>query len=211
MNDIDAALKEAEKAIREKNFKGVQLFTPVNGKPLDHPDFMDIYGLMSGFDLPIWIHPTGEPSVPDYSGEDESKFGLFAALGWPYQSSLAMARLVFSGVFERFPNLKFVIHHCGAMIPFFLHRLTQPRPWLKENPEEYFRKFYVDTAVDGNSAALMCGYSLWGADHILFGTDSPFGGEEKVAKCLATVNSVDIPVDSKTRILYRNAEKLLGL
>jgi len=211
MNDVGAALKEAEKAVREKNFKGVQIYTPANGKPLDYPDFMEIYSLMAEFDLPIWIHPTGEPSVPDYPGEDESKYGLFASLGWPYQTSLAMVRLVCGGVFDRYPDLKFVIHHCGAMISFFLNRLSQPRPWLKEPPVEYFKKFYVDTAVDSNAPALMCGYSLWGADHVLFGTDSPFGGEEKVARCLATVNSVDIPADSKSRILYKNARKLLRL
>ena len=120
MNNVNAALKEAERSIRELNFKGIQLFTPVDGKPLDHLEFMDIYEMMSKFDLPIWIHPTGEASVPDYVGEAESKFGIFSSLGWPYQTSLAMARLVFGGVFDKYPNLKFIIHHCGAMIPFLL-------------------------------------------------------------------------------------------
>jgi predicted TIM-barrel fold metal-dependent hydrolase len=211
MNDVDAALREADRVIRELNFKGVQIYTPVNGKPLDSPEFMELYKMMSGFDLPIWIHPTGEPSVPDYPNEDQSKYDLYASIGWPYQTTLGMARLVFSGIFDKYPNLKFIVHHLGAMVPFFAPRLGRPRAWLKKPPEEYFKMFYVDTALHGYIPSLLCSYSFFGAEHILFGTDAPFAGEESIRKNLKAIESIDLSDDSKTRIISGNTKSLLHL
>jgi len=112
MNNMDAALREADRAIQVLNFKGVQIHTPIGAKPIDRPELMSLYDFMSKMELPIWIHPTREPSIPDYADEDESKYDLFRSIGWPYETSKAMARLVFSGVFDKYPNLKFIIHHC---------------------------------------------------------------------------------------------------
>ncbi len=212
MNNIDTALREADRAIRELNCKGVQMYTPVNGKPLDSPEFMGLYAMMAKFDLPIWIHPTRERSIPDYVGEDSSKYELFSSIGWPYQTTLGMARLVFSGVFDKFPGIKFITHHCGAMVPFFVPRLCRaPRPWLRKPTEEYFKMFYVDTALRGYVPSILCGYAFFGADHILFGTDMPFGGEEAFTENVAGIESLDIPDTSKKKIISNNAKKLLHL
>ena len=121
MNDMNAALDELDRAIRDLHCKGVQIFTPINEKPLDSPEFIPLYEKMSGYDLPIWIHPQREIDYPDYRSEKISRYAIFAMLGWVYETSSAMVRLVLSGILERYPNLKFIVHHGGAMIPF-LHR-----------------------------------------------------------------------------------------
>ncbi len=112
-------------------FKGIQIFSSINGKPLDRDEFMPLYEMMAGYDLPLWIHPARDKTVPDYPDEPYSKFTLFTAFGWPYETTLAMARLVFSGVLEKYPSLKFITHHCGAMLPFFSKRVLL----VREGPE----------------------------------------------------------------------------
>ena len=82
-----------------------------------------------------------------------------------------MMRLALAGVFEDYPDIKFITHHCGGMVPFFERRIRNER----RIRIEHLRKFYNDTAVYGNTAALMCGYAFFGADHLLFGTDAPLG------------------------------------
>jgi predicted TIM-barrel fold metal-dependent hydrolase len=212
MNDIDAAIKEAERTITELKFKGVQIYTPVGKKPLDRTEFMPLYELMSKAGLPIWIHPTREPSEPDYTDEIESKYDLFRSIGWPYETTRGMARLVFSGVFDKYPDLKFIIHHCGAMVPFFASRLcSMKRDWLQKPPEQYFKMFYVDTATIGNKAALMCGHAFFGDDHMFFGSDMPSDGGLNVEKGIKVIESLDISMAAKQKIFAGNAKKLLGL
>ena len=123
MNDVDASLREAERAIKELKFKGIQISSSINGKPLDRPEFLGLYEKMAQYDLPIWLHPARDNNIPDYPDEKFAKYGLFLAFGWPYETTIAMARLVFSGIMEKYPNIKFITHHCGAMLPFFSKRV----------------------------------------------------------------------------------------
>jgi aminocarboxymuconate-semialdehyde decarboxylase len=99
MNNIDAALEEIDRAINELKFRGVQVNTPIDDKPLDSPEFMPIYDKMSQYNLPIWIHPMRTVDFADYRTEKRSKFMIFHVFGWPYETAAAMTRLVFSGVF----------------------------------------------------------------------------------------------------------------
>ena len=224
LNDIDASLREAERAVVGLKFKGIQIFSSINGKPLDRDEFTGLYEMMNGFDLPIWIHPARDKSVPDYPDETYSKFTLFTAFGWPYETSLAMARLVFSGVLEKFPALKFITHHCGAMLPFFSKRVLLvregPEPGkgtpLTRPPLEYFKKFYADTVLGGSTAALMCGYAFFGADHLLFGSDYPYpGGPEHgdvaLEEVIRSVEMMDITREEKTGIFSKNARRVLQM
>ena len=225
MNDIDAALIEADRAIKDLNLKGVQIYSSINGKPLDRPEFMGLYEKMEEYDLPIWIHPAKDKSIPDYPGEKESMYNLFVILGWPYETSLAMARLVFSGVLERYPNIKFIAHHCGAMIPFFEQRIlagqsgnanAKHRQKLSKSPLEYFRKFYADTVLSGSTPALMCGYAFFGPDNMLFGSDYPYpGGAERgdlaLGGAIKSVELMDVPQMEKVNIFEKNAERILKL
>ncbi|MFC2073109.1 amidohydrolase family protein, partial [Chloroflexota bacterium] len=124
MNNMDAALVELDRAIKDLNLKGVQLFTPMNDKPLDLPEFMPLYEKMSQYDLPIWVHPTRTADYTDYKTENRSRYMIFSNLGWPYETASFVTRLVFSGVLEKYPNLKIITHHCGGMIPFLEQRIV---------------------------------------------------------------------------------------
>ena len=222
MNDMDAALAEAERAIKDLGLKGIQIYSSINGKPLDRPEFMPLYEMMDEFNLPIWIHPARDISVPDYPDEKESRYHAFVRIGWPYQTSLAMLRLVFGGVLEQYANIKFIAHHCGAMIPFFEQRIASGGPGgvggqpLSKPIMEYFKRFYADTVLSGSSPGLMCGYAFFGPDHMLFASDYPYpGGAKKgdlaLAKEIGAVEMMDVPDEEKNKIFWENAEQILNL
>ncbi len=228
MNNIVASLKEADRAIGELNFKGILMYSSINRKPLDRPEFMGLYQKMTEYDLPIWIHPTKDRTIPDYPGEKISKYRLFLHFAWPYETTLAMARLVFSGVLERYPTIKFITHHGGGMLPYFEQRIgltpvydtdIDVKPMyvekLSRHPLEYFRKFYADTAtVHGSTPALMCGYAFFGSENLLFGSDMPCGtdnGELGLKQVINSIESMDVPQSVKEKIFKRNAERILHL
>jgi len=110
MNNPEAALKEIDRAIDGLGATGVQMFSNVNRRPLDLPEFQPLFDRMAERRLPIWLHPA-RPAVADYVGEPRSKFDLWWAFGWPYETSVAMGRLVFSGIFDRHPDLVIITHH----------------------------------------------------------------------------------------------------
>jgi predicted TIM-barrel fold metal-dependent hydrolase len=120
MNNMPAALEEMEYAITKLGARGVQVFTNVNGRPLDEPEFWPIFEqAVKRHDVPVWMHPARGANVPDYASETKSKFEIWWTFGWPYETSAAMTRMVFSGFFDRLPTLRVITHHMGAMIPFF--------------------------------------------------------------------------------------------
>ena len=173
---------------------------------MDHPKFTPLYEKMAKYDLPIWIHPVSDDIL------DEPLFG------WPFATTWAMRGLVAAGVFNDHPNIKFITHHCGAMVPYFADRIKWMFPGKfkmgdpARNWVEHFRKFYNDTAVGGNTPALMCAHSYFGAEHILFGTDAPLGPNSGLT--LETINSVqrmEIPEADKENIFIQNAVRLLKI
>ncbi len=105
LNDLDASLKEIDRAIRDLRLRGIQMYSDVNGMPLDAEALYPIYEKMERYNLPILIHPKRSPALPDYPGEENSRYRAWTKLGWPVASSMAMFRLVYGGVMERFPNL----------------------------------------------------------------------------------------------------------
>jgi predicted TIM-barrel fold metal-dependent hydrolase len=206
MNDVDAALEEADRAIKELGMKGVQIYSRIAGETLDNPKFRPLYEKMAGYDLPIWIHPTTDAEL-DTGG----------LLGWPFETAAAMWRLVMAEVFNEFPNIKFITHHCGSMIPTFSKRIKWLMyPWrippTLKNPVEHFRKFYNDTALYGHTAGLMCAYDFFGADHLLFGTDAPLGPKFGLTQdTIESIERMDITEAEKEKILVKNAVNLLAL
>jgi len=224
MNNIDAALEEADYAIKTLRFKGVYLHTPVDEKPLDSPEFLPLYEKMAEYDLPIVIHPMRKIDHPDYLTEKQSKYNMFSLFGWPYDTTSAIARLVFSGIMEKYPNLKVLTHHLGGMVPFYAERIRQftqvmrigeQKPFLKKDAIEYFRMFYADTAIYGNPAALMCGHAFFGADRILFGIDFPLGdtehGDRNYRQTINAIEQMAISEEDKKKIYEDNARKLMRL
>jgi aminocarboxymuconate-semialdehyde decarboxylase len=225
MNDMDAALKETDRVINDLKFRGVQIYTPTNGKPIDQPEFLPLYEKMVSYNLPIWIHPVRERTVADYVGESSSKYFIWGIFGWPYETTAAMTRLIFSGILGKYPNLKFITHHCGGMVPFFEQRLAiaydmnemrlgaKVKQRLTKPVIEYYRMFYADTAVH-SKIAIRCGYEFFGPEHILFGTDMPYDNElgfRFVRQGVEAIEQMDIPDTDKKKIFEDNARKLLRL
>lgn len=230
MNNPDAAAEETERAIKELKAVGVQFFTNVNGRPLDLPEFQLLFDLMAGFDLPIWLHPARGANVPDYLTEDKSKYEIWWALGWPYETSVAMSRIVFAGYFDKYPNLKIITHHLGAMIPYFEGRVgpgwdqlgsrTSDEDYsvilkqLKKRPIDYLHMFLADTAMFGSLPGTKCGLEFFGVDNVLFASDSPFDPEKGPGYIRDTINVVDaLPISDEERqkIYAGNAKRLLKL
>lgn len=226
MNNIDAALEEVDRAINDLKFRGVQVFTPINDKPLDSPEFIPLYEKMSQYNLPIFLHPERDASYADYRSEDRSRYMIFHTFGWPYETAAAMTRLVFSGVLERYPNLKIITHHTGGMVPYLEERITGAYDHAKvlrgakygqgltKRPIEYFKMFYYDTAIYGNTPALMCAHAFCGTGHILFGTDMPFDsqfGERYTRQTIEAIEQMNIGDLDKKRIFEDNAKNLLRL
>ena len=121
MNNIDAALKETDRAINDLGFRGIYVHSNINGKPLDAPEFLPLIEKMSKYNLPIYIHPWRPNEFTDYQTESASKYMIAGTFGWPYETTVAMTRLVFSGILEKFPNLKVVTTTAAAW------SLTTPR------------------------------------------------------------------------------------
>jgi len=225
MNDIDAALKEAQRAIRDLRLRAVELYTDINGQPLDAPQFMPLYEMMAELDQPIFIHPLREMTTPDYAGEKISRYRVWTKLGWPYATALAMTRLVYGGVLEKWPGLKIVTHHCGGLIPFLAGRIDwnddfnemcmgHRDVYLKEKALNYYRRFYYDTAVNGHTAALQCGRAFAGIDRMVFATDMPFDnqkGRRLIRDTIASVEQMGLSDEEKAKVYRKNAINLLRL
>ncbi len=230
MNNPEAAIEETARAVDLLGARGIQIFTNVGGKPIVSPEFHPIFEAMAAHDLPIWLHPYRGADVSDYTSEDHSLYEIWWTFGWPYETSVAMARIVFAGLFDRFPNLKIITHHMGAMAPYFEGRLgpgmdqlgartsdedyTLVLKRLRKRPLDYFRMFYADTALFGAYDATVCGLSFFGVDRVLFASDSPFDPEKGPMYIRETIKVIDrlpISVEERTKIYSGNAIRLLKL
>jgi aminocarboxymuconate-semialdehyde decarboxylase len=162
--------------------------------------------------------------VPDYPGEKGSKYIVWSTFGWPYETSVYMTRLIFSGVFEKYPNLKVITHHAGGMVPYYAGRiagfydanemLLGFKSGLTKSPLDYYRLFYNDTAIYKNTPALMCCYAFFGAEHMLFGTDMPYDsqfGLRQVREVVSSIEEMAISDAEKKLIFEDNARRLLRL
>jgi predicted TIM-barrel fold metal-dependent hydrolase len=230
LNHPEAALREIDRAVDTLGARGIQVFSNIGGKPLDLPEFAPLFDAMAARDLPVFLHPARGADFADYRTETRSKYELWWVFGWPYETSIAMGRLVFAGIFERHPRIKIVAHHLGAMVPFFEGRVgpgldqlgarTSDVDYRKElahltrRPIDYFRMFHADTAVFGSRAATECGLAFFGADRTLFASDAPFDPEKGPMYIRETIRIIDelaCSEDDRAKIYHRNAEALLRL
>ena len=233
LNNVEASLEEIDRAVAQ-GARGIQIFTNVNGRPLDDPEFLPIFEHATNHHrVPIWVHPARDARVADYPDEMKSKYEIWQVLGWPYETSVAMARIVFSGMFDRLPEMRIITHHLGAMIPYFEGRVgplwdqlgtrTSDEDYsgilaaMKakgRRPIDYFRLFYNDTAVGGAASAIRCGLDFFGADRVLFGTDCPFdpeGGPMFIRDTIAALDALNLGEDARTAIYYCNALTMLHM
>jgi uncharacterized protein len=228
LNNPDSCVAEIRRSVKDLGARGIQVFSNIDGKPLDLPEFVPIFDAMAELDLPIFLHPARGAGFPDYLTEKKSQYELWWAFGWPYETSVAMARIAFAGLFDKHPHLKIVAHHYGAMIPYFEGRIGPGLDQLgartsgfdkasiriKRRPLDYFKMYYADTAVFGSKAATECGLAFFGADKTVFASDAPFDPEKGpmyIRETIKVIESLEIPDADKAKIFHGNAEKLLKL
>jgi len=217
MNDIEAAIAEAERAIEELGLRGIYLHSNINGKPLDAPEFLTLFQMMAEYDLPVYVHPYRGTDFPDYQTESESRYAIASSFGWPYETTAAMTRIAFSGLLERLPQLKVVTHHLGGMTSLFAQRIAHSEflRGLDRSALDYYKMFYVDTAIHDNTPGLMLGHSFWGPEHMIMGSDIPLGdpefGRGSYSVTIRAIESMDIAEAEKRMILGGNVIRLLKL
>lgn len=226
MNNPEASVEEAERAVRELGAAGCLVYTNVLGAPLSEPRFLPVFETLAELDYPIWLHPIRGPDHPDYRTEHQSAHELWFTFGWPYETALAMGRLVYAGLFDRFPGIKIVTHHLGGLVPYLEGKIrmgfrqagegdleTNPvatEAGLERPPVEYFRMFYGDTAVNGIDQALACGLAFFGADHCVFASDAPFdptGGAHLIREGIRLIDALE--PDVREKIYRSNAQALI--
>jgi predicted TIM-barrel fold metal-dependent hydrolase len=229
MNAPAAAVREAERALKN-GANAIQLATNADGIPLDEPQFWPVFEVIAKSGKPILLHPSRTRDMPDYPTEKYSKYEICSVLGWPYETGVTLARLVFSGIMDRFADLKVIAHHLGGVIPFLEGRVghswdqlgarTSDEDYasllkkLKKRPYDYFKDFYADTAVAGARAATVCGLDFFGAEHVLFASDCPFDKEKGpgyIRSTIAVIESLGLPAADQERICHGNAERMFGL
>ena len=231
MNNVPAALEEMDRAIGKLGARGVQILTSVNGRPLDEPEFYPVFERVTQHhDLPIFMHPARPATRADYVNEQKSRYEIWQVLGWPFESSVAMARIVFSGLLDRLPGMRVITHHCGGMIPYFAGRAetlwaqlgsrTADENYeellkrMAKKPIEYFKMFYGDTVLGGSASALRCGLDFFGPDRIVFASDCPFdpeGGPMYIREGIRSIEKLKLSTAVKRKIYSGNALKLLRL
>jgi aminocarboxymuconate-semialdehyde decarboxylase len=224
MTDVEGSVKEARRAVKELGAAGIQIFTNIAGKPLDDGAFEPIFATMAELDQPIWLHPVRTADMSDYAAEKKSRFEMWWCFGWPYETSVAMVRMVFNGLLDRYPKLKIVTHHLGGMIPYYDGRIgpgmqvlgsrtsdedySKVLPSLKRPHLDYLHDFYGDTALFGGGIhAVRCGLEFFGSDHVVFATDTPLG---PIAPTIEVIKRLEIPESDRRKIFAGNAERLIN-
>ncbi len=230
MNNPEESVKELDRAVGELDARGIQIFSNVNGEPLDQDKFWPLFEKMAGYDLPIWLHPARGEDFPDYKTETKSPYEIWWVLGWPYETSVAMARLVFWQIFEKLPDIKIITHHMGAMIPYFDGRVgpgwdqmgarqanedyAELKAGLTKRPIDYFKMFYADTALFGSDAGTECGLKFFGPDKCLFASDCPFdpeGGPMYIRETIRVLDKLGVSDSDRKKLYEDNTRRLLKL
>jgi len=209
--DPAASVVELRRAMEQLNFRGAMVFSNINGVALSDQRFWKLYETANDFGAVLHIHPTNPVGV-----EAMLDYWLMPLVGFLMDTTLAAASLVFSGVAERFPHIRWVLGHLGGAIPYLAERLdrgyeafAECRKNISRPPSSYLKEFYFDT-VNFDPRALELAVSFAGAGHILAGSDYPhqIGSIDRMLESLRAMRVSD---EDRNRILGGNAAELLGL
>ncbi len=196
-NNVEEALNILDEVASSKELVGVQVFTRHLGKSIADKEYLPILKKCARLGLLVLLHPVFDPRKPDNN----------IVFSWEYELSQAMLDLVNADIFTECPNIKIIVHHAGAMIPFFAGRIEN----IMKDKKEEFKKFYVDTAILGNSKALELAIYYFGIDKVLYGTDAPFGimpnGATKEIE--QAIDELPILQEDKEKIYWKNFERIL--
>ena len=205
--DIDSSLRELDRAVVELGMKGVAVGSNINGVQLDNPALEPLWAKIDRMRLPVFEHPMFPRQDDGLEG-----FELPLRLGLIFDTTLSATRLIYSGVFERYPNFPYVMAHTGGALLIALERLDNGfrlfpdcRRFISKLPSEYAKRLYYDTTAFG-ADALNLALKTVRSDHVLFGTDDPFIGSDA-----SHVERLDLSEADKTKIYHTNAARLLRL
>ena len=218
-SSIQASLDELERSVNELGLRGFGCYSNLNGRALDSEELFPIYERLAQLELPVYIHPTA-PLATEATGLDIMPVLIY---GWAFDSTVAMTRLVYGRVLERFPEIDFVVADVGGVLAFFAQRATniytgrteeiRKRYGLKENPLDSFKRFHVDTA-DHPSSTLKCVLDFFGPDRLVLGTNYPYGPEEGclfVKNSLKAIEGIGVKMEESKKILGLNAARVLKI
>jgi aminocarboxymuconate-semialdehyde decarboxylase len=212
MINVDDCVRELERCYKDLHMHGIMMPTNVAGKYIDEPEFMPFWDALVAGDKPLFLHPANAPCQSNWE-----KYSLHQKILWPTDSTLAIARIVYAGIFDRYPKLKMIGSHLGGMILLYLDRLNwrEGNPACRQEPEIYFKKIFYDTAGPIRAEFIKLVYDTVGAEQILFGADYPHGrggrDDQFYPMTLKEMNELDIPKADKEKIYYLNAKKLFGI
>jgi predicted TIM-barrel fold metal-dependent hydrolase len=224
--DRDLMVAELKRAVTELGFIGAYVAVGPTAKRMDHPDYEYLYKALVELDVALWLHPSRTPLSADYTDENLSQYYEWQLVGWPYDTTSAMFRIVFSGVFERYPTIRIVTHHHGAFIPLLaprlgsnlplLERIGLPMPTRISKPYvEHFRNFYCDTAASGFAPkALELAVDFFGTEKVMFASDAPFDiqeGQFFISETLHSINAMTVAPEIRSAILSGNAKRALKI
>jgi predicted TIM-barrel fold metal-dependent hydrolase len=217
--DIKASLDELERSVNDLGLRGFGCFANLNGQALDREELLPIYERLAKYKMPVYIHPTA-PLATEAVGIDIMPTLIF---GWAFDSTVAMTRLVYGRILERFPEINWVVADVGGVLAFFAQRAIniysgrtdeiRHKYGLNENPLDSFRRFYVDTA-DHPASTLRCVKDFFGVDRMVLGTNYPYGPEEGcvlVKNSLKAIDGLEVNALDKQKILGGNAARILGI
>jgi aminocarboxymuconate-semialdehyde decarboxylase len=206
--DVPAALAEMDRAAA-CGLRGIILYSHIRGKPVDSPEFEPVFARAEQLGLPVVLHPT----APLW-GSVLAEYDMIPMVGFMMDTSIAMLRLILSGLLERYPNLIVVHPHAGGALPYLIGRVVEQtevkkrgRTHIRHSPEYYYRKVYLDL-VSPSALAIRYAYDFSGADRLLFGSDHPWvapGG------FLEIIERMPIPESEREKILALNAIRLFRL
>jgi aminocarboxymuconate-semialdehyde decarboxylase len=209
LNDTAASVKELERAVTHLGMRGAMLFSNVNGVALADQRFWPLYEAANSLDAVLHIHPTNPVSV-----QAMQEYWLMPLVGFLFDTTLAAAHLVFAGVPEKLPRIRWVLSHLGGAIPYLAERLDRGfqafrecRANIQRHPSDYLKEFYFDT-VNFDRDALLCAIAFAGPDHILAGSDYPHQ-IGSIPAMLEAIRGLPIPEKDRAAILGGNAAKLL--
>ena len=224
----DAATDEAVRSVRELGALGVQLEEDANNFPLHEESYEPLFAAMEQLGAGVWLHPYRTPATPG-SPPDTTPFLLWQVVGWTFDTTITVCRLMFAGIYDRYPDLKLIAHHGGGLIPHLSGRfeliphagkldptgsLEKQLERLKKPPHEYLKMLYVDTAMFGGEHAVRCVIDFFGADRVMFGSDAPFdtkGGSYFIPRTISDVEGAVADKTERAMIFQDNAERILGI
>lgn len=211
MLDLDDCLREIQRCYDDLGMHGIMLPTNLAGRYLDEAEFKPFWDAVEAARKPLFLHPANAPCQSNWG-----KYSLHQKILWPTDTTLAVSRIVYSGIFDRYPKLKLIAAHLGGMVLIYLDRLNwrEGNPECKLEPEAYFKKIYYDTAGPVRSSFIKLVYDTVGPDQILFGADYPHGrggrDDQFYPMTLKAMDELDIPAEEKEKIYYKNAKGLFG-